>query len=488
MDSRRARLATTIALIAVRADEFELNTTPLKPTIFVEELVRALPGLETNYRRIASVGHQLPILMEAAPGPLLLALERMLEGDGNVLKPLFDEVTELVAPASEHTPLLWGLESLAWDPRLLTRVCLILSKLDSIDPGGRLMNRPVNSLRTILLPWAPNTYATASERLAALDAVITADEGAGWRLLQRLFPSSHDTSFPTFPPRYRSVGPEKREVLTNVIVWQFYEDIADRALQVAGDSADRWCSLIEAMSQFSPASRARIAERLEAVLHGSHGAERLSIWRVLQDEVNRHLAFEGADWTLASDEIKRLRGLVERYPPGDFVENNMWLFDDWMPNIPGIPVADLAEIKKVRVATLAGLDVKREAAVMLRLARDCKLPQFVADALTELLADVVPFQEYVAAALSENNDKLLTFAMTLSGVANTRFGSAWKDWIAALKGEDAISPEQFARLAFPWDMNKDTWGFVQSMGVDYERKYWQVAWPHGAKGSAIPSF
>ena len=478
----REGLATTLDLIAVRANEFALNTTPLSPRVFVDELVRTLPGLAVDYKRLASIGRQLPLLMEAAPNPLLLALEEMLEGDGKALKPLFEEVTQFIAPASDHTSLLWGLETLAWDPLLLVRVCLILSKLDAIDPGGRLMNRPMNSLRTILLPWAPNTFATATQRLAALDAVIAADELAGWRLLQKLFPKGHDTSSPTLPPRYRSVGPEKREVLINAIVWQSYEEIADRSLQLAGDSADRWCSLIAAMGQFSPASRARIVERLEAALDKSKGVDRLAIWRALHDEVNRHLTFADADWALASDEIKNLSGLVERYPPDDFVEKNIWLFDDWTPYIPGIARADLAEIKKVRAATLGALDIEREAAVVLRLARECKLPQFVADALAELLDDIAQFEEYVALALSKADNKLLRFAETLSGIANVRFGAGWKQWIADLKRKNTISKEQFARLLFPWDMNFDTWRFAESMGAEFEREYWLAAWPHGVKG------
>ena len=92
------------------------------------------------------------------------------------------------------TGLLWALETLAWDPDLLSRVVLCLGGLAARDPGGNWANRPGNSLTTILLPWLPQTCAPIAKRVAALSALIAEHPDIGWKLLVSLLPKPHSIS------------------------------------------------------------------------------------------------------------------------------------------------------------------------------------------------------------------------------------------------------------------------------------------------------
>jgi hypothetical protein len=186
---------------------------------YVDEIVRALPGLANDPRVIASLANQLPLLAEAAPGPLHSALEQMLEGDGAAIRPIFSEGESLVS--------------------------IILAKLARIDPGGRLTNRPINSLRAIFLSWIPNTNASLSARLVALDAILENEPEIGWNLLTKLLPQGQDTSSPTAKPRFREAGASEREVVTWARVWESQREIVTRALRLAGDDAARWSAIIE---------------------------------------------------------------------------------------------------------------------------------------------------------------------------------------------------------------------------------------------------
>lgn len=199
----REGVATTLLLIAALSDQADLGISKEVAQNFVDEIVHALPGLSTDHRMLASLGQQLPLLAEAAPRPLLSALEQMLEGTGEAIRPIFSEVTQFLSPSSPHTGLLWALEILAWDPAHLRRVALILAKLARIDPGGQLANRPINSLRAIFLSWTPCTNAPLPLRLAVLDAIVTKEPEIGWELLVKLLPKFGDTSFPTSQPRFR---------------------------------------------------------------------------------------------------------------------------------------------------------------------------------------------------------------------------------------------------------------------------------------------
>jgi hypothetical protein len=148
----RDGLARTLRLIALQHTPLGLTNTGIPPDVFVNNLISHLPGLATDYHRIASLSGELPILMEAAPRPLLAALGQMLEGDGKAVVPIFQDKDPFFC-RSPHTGLLWALEALAWDPQYLGDAAIILARLARIDPGGKLTNRPLNSLRGIFLPW-----------------------------------------------------------------------------------------------------------------------------------------------------------------------------------------------------------------------------------------------------------------------------------------------------------------------------------------------
>ena len=203
------------------------NSTPQQ---YVDEIIRDLPGLSDNHRLLASLSNELPLLAEAAPDPLLSALERMLGGEGSAIKGIFNESEHLLTPHSAHTGLLWALESLAWDPALLRRATYVLARLADIDPGGRLTNRPINSLRMIFLSWHPNTNANLNQRLAALDYIIRRVPDVAWQLLVKLFPKGNDSSMPSAMPRFREAGSSEQELLTNGVVWESQRQIVSRAL------------------------------------------------------------------------------------------------------------------------------------------------------------------------------------------------------------------------------------------------------------------
>jgi hypothetical protein len=85
--------------------------------------------------------------------------------------PLIPSQTRFASPiGGEHVSnLLWALESLAWSPRYLGRVCSVIAKLAARDPAGRYGNRPANSLRNIFLLWLPQTFAPLDDRFRVLD-------------------------------------------------------------------------------------------------------------------------------------------------------------------------------------------------------------------------------------------------------------------------------------------------------------------------------
>ena len=102
----REGVAGTLLMLAVLHEEVALDVGQ-NPARFVDDLVASLPGLNADYRVILSLERQLPVLMEAAPAPLLLALERLLEGNPMEIVPMFEETADL-SVARNNLPNLPG--------------------------------------------------------------------------------------------------------------------------------------------------------------------------------------------------------------------------------------------------------------------------------------------------------------------------------------------------------------------------------------------
>jgi hypothetical protein len=246
----REGLATTLLQIATLHTQASLVVPGSSPQEYVDNLIRALPGLSSNYRLIESLAEELPLLAEAAPDPLLSALERLLEGDGEKIRPIFRESEHLLGPGSKHVGLLWALELLAWDPELLPRVSYLLARLAVIDPGGRLSNRPTDSLRKIFLSWLPQTNANVKQRITVLDLIMLRVPAVAWDLLAVLMPQDSDTSAFTQKPRFREAAASEREALTYAVVWESQREIVSRALNLAENNPERLILIIGFNARF----------------------------------------------------------------------------------------------------------------------------------------------------------------------------------------------------------------------------------------------
>ena len=177
---------------------------------------------------------------------------------------LFAEGEGIFGGGAMHTGLLWALEILAWSTEYLTRVSLILAKLASLDPGGRMANRPINSLQEIFLWWHPGTNASLEQRLAAIDSILSSEPGVGWVLLENLLPKSHSSiSHLTAKPRWRDFGAMPEDIRSRRGQFQYLSAIVERALDRIGTDPSRWLAILWPLRTFSPALQERAIRVIE---------------------------------------------------------------------------------------------------------------------------------------------------------------------------------------------------------------------------------
>ena len=135
--------------------------------------------------------------------------------------------------SSRHHQLLWALERLAWSPDHFGRVTGLLARLAEIDPGGRMRNRPFNSLVTILSLQYPETSASATARMAVIERLRERHPDIAWQLMMALLPSQLAIHYPTPEPgvpRLEAAGARHR-----------YPGRADRVPRDARRVADHRC-------------------------------------------------------------------------------------------------------------------------------------------------------------------------------------------------------------------------------------------------------
>ncbi|MFZ0751260.1 MAG: hypothetical protein WAM70_18000, partial [Pyrinomonadaceae bacterium] len=161
-----------------------------------------------DWKLWASLNDVLPLLAEAAPEELLNAVADALIADPCPFDAVFAQERSGVTGRNYLTGLLWALETLAWDAEHMTQVIILLGELAARDPGGNWGNRPANSLATILLPWFPQTTASASKRQTAVSTLLKELPDVAWTLLMSLLPQSHQISLTTRKPAWRRLIPD----------------------------------------------------------------------------------------------------------------------------------------------------------------------------------------------------------------------------------------------------------------------------------------
>ena len=481
-DWLREGLATTLLMIATLHE-----AARFAPALaahggaqrWIDGVVSGLPGLTTDVRLLASLHGALPILAEAAPFPFVEALERFVAEAPEGMRWLFTERKDFIHTRAHHTSLLWALETVAWDPALAPRVCVLLARLAALDPNpdSRLINRPQRSLRGILLPWLPGTDADVAVRIGALAAVRRTEEAVGWRLSLQLLPEYHAIGEPLARPRLREAGR-----FDHGVTWgdaaALYAAAAKQVLSLVGEDPERWASLIDHVSVLSEDDQASALRQLSAYLSDAEPETRTQLWRRLANLVSKHTEFSDADWALRGARLAEVADVVRRFTPDDPVQLGLPLFDDM--RIALRPRPDGEEI------TEAVLEVKRSDVILdllasegtagpLRLAEAIRTPWVMAQPIVGLMAPDEAFA-FCGECIREGTENALQLARAISAAGSRAFGDAWLTLLT--QGQAAIgSMDGLILLLMGLPDGPQTWSFVEGLSEDINEAFWRARAP-----------
>ncbi len=467
-DLRRS-IAETVALLGAMSEG--VDTGSVSPQNRATLIVRDLLPKGTAWERWASLSPFLPLFAEAAPGEFLDAVERDLRMADPELTQLFQDSGDALFPSSPHTDLLWALEILAWDREHVAQVAWVLARLAEVDPGGKLGNRPLQTLWAVLCPWNPQTTASVGDRIDVVGAVTSEFPEVGWRLALMLVPQQHETGMYTVRPSWRRWAWVWEPGVLRVDYRQQVEAASDRALDGVGTDVARWEQLLERADDLPPSGLERLLG-LAAELDPASwsGTDRQRLAEKLRDVVSRHRRFADATWALPSMAVDRLDVARARFEPDDPVDRHRWLFGQW-PELPDAPPGEAMSEREARVGELrrqALAEVMQDGgmAAVLRLAQTTDFAWGVgcvlADAgLPEVDASVLPH------LLAADDPRLVWLAR---GYTWARFRASGWHWVEGLQLA-AWSARQDASFATALPFESRTWDLVAALRANED--YWK---------------
>jgi hypothetical protein len=285
----------------------------------------------SNWKALADV---LPWLAEAAPDQFLEAVRASLIGSAPVLAEMFTDhgPEPMFGGSSPHTHLLWALELLAQSKDHAADALFQLAHLAEVEPGGRMNNRPAESLQRLLLAWYPQNALTPEGRLRAVTRIEQMHPKVGWQLVLGLLPHFDSLSHRAYLPAFRDWHPPVATTLPEAVA--AYSGYANLALELATKDPAKWKELIPAVPYLPWADRDEYIDFLEKVNPDGWTQEvRLANSRALSELVAKHRQFPDAKWVMPEAPLARLEAVAPKWSPLDLVDRVSPLFMLY-PDIP----------------------------------------------------------------------------------------------------------------------------------------------------------
>ncbi|MFZ3060416.1 MAG: hypothetical protein WA102_11865 [Candidatus Methanoperedens sp.] len=466
----RKGMTESLALLGSQPDDLT-NCSQDKPETIAVLAVREILN-KADWVLWGSLNNLLPALAEAAPDEFLKMVENALQQTPCPFDKLFSQEGNGITGGNYLTGLLWALETLAWDEKFFVRVCVILGDLASHDPGGNWANRPANSLKTILLPWLPQTTAHIDKRKVALQTLQKEVPAVAWKLLLSLLPNQHQISDGTHKPSWRNTIPDdwkkgvtQKEYLEQV---SFY---AELVVSMASHDMEKLNELVGHLDNLPQPSFDKVLEHLSSETVSSKPEdERLALWTGLTEFASKHRRFSDAKWALSSDIISKIEAVAAKLAPNNPLNLHRRLFsgrdfdlyeenDNWQEQ--------RQKLEELRQQAIKDLLIYGGIEVVIGFAKSVESPSHVGYSLG-IIAEAEIDERILPALLETGNEKLAQF--TSGYVWSRHLGHGW-EWVDGLD-KSGWSLSQVGQFLSCLPFTEEAWARATAWLGNSEGEYW----------------
>ena len=325
----RIGVCETLVLLAVHGNALFQNQIGIDNVDgWISALVRRLLTPFTSDKLLSHV-HDLPNYAEAAPDAFLTLLEEDLKRSEPVLQTLLKPVGPGLFESPVRTGILWALERLAWNPRHLMRVTLILADLSRTKIDDNLVNRPINSLAAIFRSWLPQTAVPLDERITALEALCTRFPDIGWQICIQQIDGRFQTGAYSDKPRWRNDASGAGEMVRGRKRSDFVCRALDLAVAWPAHDGVTLGDLVECLNGVPPTERLRVWDTVDA---WSRTETNEKVKAELRERIRRAVLTRRGHLRGLETEVRdRAREVDDRLTPRDPGTRHAWLFaESWV--------------------------------------------------------------------------------------------------------------------------------------------------------------
>jgi hypothetical protein len=479
----REGLTQSLILIGLHGDKLKFQHN-FSSQHWVDAIIRELlydaPG-----NLWASRNSEMPLIAEASPKSFFESAYLSLSRDDMPIMDMFIEEDSWLSPTSRHTGLLWALEGLAWTEDYLFDASMILARLASLDPGGKLLNRPLNSLMEIYNPWHYQTLASIKNRVAILEQIVKKEFETGWKLLISMIPSGYESASDTHKLRWRLFERSFDPKYKWDEIFDTHSMVIDLLIQYFDFSEDKLVVLLEK----SESKQLKHSDRSKLLLFIESNLDKIIIkknfaWHAIRGFLSKHRSHPDAEWALPEGELKRYEAIYKYLEPSDPIEKVLWMFNDNWPNSPeGIEKKELSYseqeelVAKRRIESLKTIYQNFGFEKVKTLARSVKETWVYGDTLAHIIVEedeILSLCEY----LKEEEGPILQFIQRFVFIKSLCNNVQWVfDLYAKLK-ERKFTDNQLAALFIQIEQSKKVWDFIGETSVETQESYWERINPH----------
>ena len=479
-DWLREGIVQSLILTSILGSELNFDL-PMKANLWVDNIINEFLKSE-NSLVWKSFESKLPLIAEASPNAFLSSVERLLSIDNSPVVSLFDEEKGLISPQTYHTGLLWALEGLAWFPEYLSKSVLILSKLASIDPGGSITNRPINSLIEIFKPWHYQTLAPFNERIDVIKLIVKKLPEIAWKLLISMLPDAMGgVASPTHKTRWRIYHLATEKPITYNEIYNTHSVVVDLLISLTGNQESKLAKLLDESDKLLPKDRDKILDFVESEISEIEQYD-YSIWHTLRNLLYHHRSHPDAKWALPKEMLIRYEQLYKRFLPSDIYVNTKWLFDDYHVNLPkgyNYSAHDdhyQKEIKHLRIESLTKIYKEKGLKIIFELQNSVK----EIGVLGEISGYVISDYEDIYEICKQLNETPRNNYFIQSFITSKAYQNQF-EWIVdlyeKLKGK-GFSDYALSNLFIPLSQTSELWEFINTTNDKIIEYYWTKMHPH----------
>lgn len=467
----RTGLSETIAILGCNK-HFEHAKSKIQ--YFSDTVIRRI-FKGASWQLLASLNEYMQNIAEGSAKTFIEVINSITDSHPEIIKQLVEQEGDGITGGCYISGLLWAIEAIAWDEDNFTDAVMLLGRLAELDPGSHWGNRPINSLKDMLLPWHYQTLATLDRQKITVEQLLQEHHDIGIEVLIDLLPTNRQTTSGTIQPKYLPIFPTDWKY--SVSKHDYYELTSfyvNLLISQAKGNIENILLIIPHLNVLSDEDFDNVIANMSSdEIINAQEEKKVLLWQSLFKTIKHHKKYAHTDWSMKSDKIQRLESVLNLIQPKDILDTQSPLFDITLSyDLEGEDdfnqmEKNLLELRKSALEKILSID--SDISQIIKLVNKVETPSLVAEALFNL--DNFDFDKDIyPALLKTENKKLDNFVNSYSYYKYRKQGKQWLEKFSISVWDEELQLDFFKQLPFV----PEVWAIVESYSQKLKDIYWKT--------------